>query len=181
GADVEVGVGVDGGEGERFGHRWIGSGGARGHYSDSSTNFGNTGSGFGSGVPGSSGNATAANDRGSTSASASPPAAASATFGARPAEASAAPAATPMPAPAVTVSIASAPDPVSAAVGRTFAPASPAPAGTPRRSRILPAESGMTGWIMIEMMRTTSIVTHSTVAMRSGSVFFSFQGAWAEK
>src|SRR5699024_11436023 len=46
GADVEVGVGVDGGEGERFGHRWIGSGGARGHYSDSSTNFGNTGSGF---------------------------------------------------------------------------------------------------------------------------------------
>src|SRR5699024_10352531 len=87
GADVEVGVGVDGGEGERFGHRWIGSGGARGHYSDSSTNFGNTGSGFGSGVPGSSGNATAANDRGSTSASASPPAAASATFGARPAEA----------------------------------------------------------------------------------------------
>src|SRR5699024_5560046 len=117
GADVEVGVGVDGGEGERFGHRWIGSGGARGHYSDSSTNFANTGSGFsrgvpassgngtaaheqgspthsgttgsgfGSGVPGSSGNATAANDRGSTSASASPPAAASATFGARPAEA----------------------------------------------------------------------------------------------
>src|SRR5699024_12010239 len=87
GADVEVGGGGDGGEGERFGHRWMGSGGARGHYSVSSTNFGNTGSGFGSGVPGSSGNATAANDRGSTSASASPPAAASATFGARPAEA----------------------------------------------------------------------------------------------
>src|SRR5699024_4116923 len=87
GADVEVGAGVDGGESKRFGHRWVGSGGARGHYSDSSTNFGNTGSGFGSGVPGSSGNATAANDRGSTSASASPPAAASATFGARPAEA----------------------------------------------------------------------------------------------
>src|SRR5699024_12344162 len=86
-----------------------------------------------------------------------------------------------MPAPAVTVSIASAPDPVSAAVGRTFAPASPAPAGTPRRSRILPAESGMTGWIMIEMRRTTAIVTHSTVAMRWGAGFFGFQGAWAEK
>ena len=86
-ADVQVGVGVDDGVSERFGHRWIGSGGARGHYSVSSTNFGNTGSGFGRGVPGSSGNPTAANDRGSASAAAMPSAAASATFGARAAEA----------------------------------------------------------------------------------------------
>ncbi|SIH96718.1 Uncharacterised protein [Mycobacteroides abscessus subsp. abscessus] len=39
----------------------------------------------------------------------------------------------------------------------------------------------MTGWMRIETMRTTSIVTQRTVAMRSGSVFFSFQGSCAEK